>query len=86
MIAWNDVGAALKGTRKIFKMWYAKQRSDFCGVGYWTHKWEANGDSQCPSCRKLNERADHLNPCKNEARTAVFTDQITLMEEWTEST
>ena len=38
MIAGNDVEAALKGTSKMFKIWYAKQGSDFCGVGYWTRK------------------------------------------------
>ena len=27
-----------------------------------------------------------MNQCKNEVRTAVFVDQITLIEEWTEST
>ena len=30
--------------------------------------------------------SDHLNQCKNEAITAVFMDQITLIEEWMEST
>ena len=43
-ITWNDVEAALKGTSKMFKMWYAKQGSGFCGVGYWTSKWERNSD------------------------------------------
>ena len=85
MIAWNDREAALKGTSEMFKMWYAKQGSGFYGVGYLTSKCEGNVVSQCPSCRKLNERADHLNQCKNEARTAVFMDQINLIEEWMES-
>ena len=40
MEAWGDVGAALKERSKMFKMWYAKQGSRFCGVGYWTIKWE----------------------------------------------
>ena len=66
MIPWNDVEAALKGTSKMFKLWYVKQGSGFCGVGYWTSKWEGNEDSQCPSCRKLNGRDDHLNQCKNK--------------------
>ena len=55
-------------------------------MGYWTSKWGGNGDSQCPSCRKLSKRADHFNRCKKEARTAVFINQITLIEEWMEST
>ena len=37
-IAWDDSEAALEGTSKIFKMWYTKQGSRFCGVGYWTSK------------------------------------------------
>ena len=60
MIAWNGVEAALKGTRKMLKMWYTTQGSGLCRVGYWSCKWEGNGDSQCPSCRKLNKKADHL--------------------------
>ena len=80
-IAWDDTEAALEGTSKMFKMWYAKQGSGFCGVGYWTSKWEGNGDSRCPSCRTLNEKANHLNQCPNKARTAVFTDQVTQIEE-----
>ena len=80
-IAWDDTEAALEGTSKMFKMWYAKQGSGFCGVGYWTSKWEGNGDSRYQSCRKLNERADHLRQSTNKARTAVFIDQINLIEE-----
>ena len=85
MIAWNDAETALKGTSKMFKMWYVTQGLGFCGMRYWTRKWEGNGNSLCPSCRQLNERADHLNQCKNKARTAVFMDRITLIEEWMES-
>ena len=72
MITWDDVDAALKGTTKMFKMWHAKQGLGFGKVGYWTSKWEKNGDSQCPSCRKLSETAYHLNQCKNKARTVVW--------------
>ena len=85
-IAWDNTEAALEGMSKMFKICYAKQGSGFCGVGYWMSKWEGNGDSRCPSCRTLNEKANHLNQCPNEARTAVFTDQVTLIEEWMEST
>ena len=56
MISWDDVESALKGTSKMFKMRHAKQESGFCGLGYWTSNWEKNGDSQCPSCRKLMKR------------------------------
>ena len=42
MVAWDDVEAALKQRSKMYKMWYAKQGSGFCGVGFWTSKWEKN--------------------------------------------
>ena len=37
-VAWGDVAEVLKERSKMFKMWYAKQDSGFCGVGYWTSK------------------------------------------------
>ena len=61
MISADYVEFALKRTSKMFKMWHGKQGTGVCGVGYWTSKWEGNGVYQCPSCRKLNETADHLN-------------------------
>ena len=76
-ITWDKTDAALEGTSKMFKVWYAKQGSGFCGVGYWTSRWEGNGDSRCPSCRKLNKRADHLNQCTNKARTRIYCRQET---------
>ena len=33
-VAWGDVAEALKERSKMLKMWYAKQGSRFCGVGY----------------------------------------------------
>ena len=32
-IAWNGAEAAPEGTCKMFKIWYAKQGSGFCGAG-----------------------------------------------------
>ena len=86
MVAWDDVKFTPKRTSKILKMWHAKQGSESCGVGYWTNKREKSKDSRCLRCTRLNETADHLNQCKNEARMAVFVDQIALIEEWMEST
>ena len=40
MMTWGNVAEALKERSKMFKMWYAKQGSGFCGVTYWTSKWE----------------------------------------------
>ena len=36
IIAWDDTEAALEGTSKMFKMWYATEGSVFCGIGYRT--------------------------------------------------
>ena len=47
---------------------------------------EKGGDSRCPSCRRLNRTADNLNQCQNEFRTAVFVDQIALIEDWMKGT
>jgi hypothetical protein len=63
IVAWDDVETVLKDRSKMFKMWHKNQGSGFYGGGYWTSKWERNGDSRCPSCRRLNGTSDHLNQC-----------------------
>ena len=39
-MAWDDVEETLKERSKMFKMRYAKQGWGYCGMGYWTSKWE----------------------------------------------
>ena len=38
-----------------------------------------DGDSKCPSCRRLNEMVDHLNQCQSEVKSTVLVDQIALI-------
>ena len=80
-VAWGDVVEALKERSKMFKMWYAKQGSGYCRVGYWTSKWEKTDkttkeeeleSSRCPSCDMRQEKAHHLNRCKNSSRQVVL--------------
>ena len=94
-VAWGDVAEALKERSKMFKMWYATQGSGFCGVDHWTSKWEKTDKttkeeeieaSRCPSCDMKQEKAYHLNRCKNSSRRAVFGGQIQALKEWMGST
>ena len=80
-VAWSNIAEALRERSKMFKMWYAKQGSGFCKVGYWTGKLEKKDKttkeeeieaSRCPSCGMKQEKAHHLNRCKNSSRQAVF--------------
>lgn len=90
-VAWSNVATALKERSKMFKMWHAKQGSRFCEVGHWTSKWEKTDKttkeeeieaSRFPSCGMKQEKANHLNRCKNSSRRAVFKQQIQALEEW----
>ena len=90
-VVWGDVAAALNERSKKFKMWYAKQGLGFCGVGYWMSKWEKTEkttkeeeieSSRCPSYGMRQEKAAHLNRCKNSSRRAVFERQVQVLEEW----
>ena len=65
MVAWDDVEEALKERSKMFRIWYAKQGSEYCGVAYWTSKWgetdktakeEELESSRCPSCGMRQKR------------------------------
>ena len=85
-IAWDDIDAAMRGTSKMYRLWYAKQGSGYCGVGHWTSRYQKGTDGRCPSCYHLDETADHLNRCKHAARTSIFEEQVDLIEQWMEST
>ena len=87
-MAWDNIEEALKDQNKMFEMWYAKHSSGYCDVGYWAIKWEKTGKttkeeelefSRCPSCGMRQEKAHHLNRCKNSSRRAVFQQQIQVL-------
>ena len=94
-VAWGDVTEALKDRSKMFKMWYAKQGTGFCGVGCWTSKWDKTYEtakeeeleaSRCSSCGMKQEKAHSLNRRKNISRRAVFELKTQALEEWMSST
>ena len=86
IVAWDNIEIALKEKSKMFKMWHAKQESCLYVVRYWTSKWRMDGDSRCPSYRRLNGSEDHLNQCQHESRTTALVDQIALIKQWMEGT
>ena len=50
-----------------------------------TTKEEELESSRCPSCDMRQEKAHHLNRCKNSSRRAVFERQIQVLKEWMSS-
>ena len=50
-----------------------------------TTKEEELESSRCRSCGMRQEKAHHLNRCKNSSRRAVFERQIQVLEEWMSS-
>jgi len=63
-IAWEDIDAAMKGSSKMCRLWYAKQGCGYCGVGHWTSIYQPGTDDRCSSCYQLDKTADRLNRCK----------------------
>ena len=64
------MAAALDNRSKMFRMWYVKQASGFCGLGFCTRKWEKTEKktqekeieaSRCLRCGMLQDKVEDLN-------------------------
>ena len=86
LIAWDDIDTAMRGSGKMYCLWYSKQGSGYYGVGHWTSRYKKGTNDRCPSCYQLDETADHLDRCKHAARTSIFEEQVYFINQWMETT
>lgn len=70
--------STLTGKTPGFRVWLAKQHSNFCASRVQMKRWFGEKDDKCPSC----QRADHLCRCPNEERTQLFTDCTDKLASW----
>jgi|SaaInl74LU_5_DNA_1037368.scaffolds.fasta_scaffold15862_2 hypothetical protein len=80
-VAWEPLRALLEGRPQMFRVWYAKQCSGFCGTGQMITRWDKDASALCPNCG-CYETADHLNRCANKIRTGPLGDSIENLLEW----
>jgi hypothetical protein len=84
-VAWEHLHMVLSRKGTGFRLWLAKQTSDFCATGVQMVRCRMADDSRCPSCWKPRERADHLCKCPSEARTQLLESAVDGLCRWMES-
>lgn len=81
-VDWNALNDSLSNKTSGFKIWLAKQHSNFCATRVQLHRCKESDDDKCPSCLAASEKADHLCRCPNEERTQLLRDNTSELELW----
>ena len=86
-IAWDDLDDFLSKKPPMYKLWYGKQGSGYCGTGKWLHRWDNLAEKRCPNCwnRCPTEDANHLNRCTDPGRTNLWRQHLGELEDWMEN-
>ena len=66
----------------MYKLWYGKQCTGFCGTNSKLVQWKMSTDSRCLDCNGLNEDAAHLMVCLSGHRQKLLEEQICKLETW----
>ena len=84
-VDWKSLDTALSSKTMGFRIWLAKQHSNFCASRVQMFRCKQSEDDKCPSCLLASENADHLCRCPNEERTQLLRDSTAELEKWMES-
>ena len=72
-VDWDPINLSLSDKPQMYKLWYGKQCSGWCGTGnnlkHWQKEDDEEVDTRCPNCFTLYETPDHLMSCKYKERT-----------------
>ena len=80
-VAWEPLRELLERRPQMFRLWYAKQCSGYCGTGQMLTRYDKDASDACPNCGAY-ETADHLNRCTNTVRRGLLKDSIETLVEW----
>ena len=81
-VDWQSLDVALSSKTTGFRIWLAKQHSNFCATRVQLHRYKEADDDKCLSCLSASENADHLCRCPNEERTQLLRDSTAELELW----
>lgn len=85
-VDWASLNSSLAKKKNIYTLWLAKQASTFCGTRLQVSRRMTPGaDDRCPNCLMPEERAVHLNLCRDSMRTRQFRKSVEELQKWMES-
>jgi hypothetical protein len=74
---------AVKNKADMYKVWWSKQHSGFCGtrVHVGRYSGEPLPNKQCPNCGQ-QETAAHLMLCPDDDRTRLLIENVDELTTW----
>ena len=86
LIAWDAVSDAMLIYPRMFRVWVTKTVSHFCGSNLQLARYGESPTDACPCCGAPEESAAHITRCRNEGRTEMFEESVSLFVEWLKET
>jgi hypothetical protein len=81
-VDWESLHVCLQSKPDGFRTWLSKQHSNFCATRVQSQRWFGSEDTLCPSCLKVEERADHLCRCQDPNRRRLLKENTDDLVRW----
>jgi hypothetical protein len=82
-VDWDHLDSAMKSKANMYKIWWSKQASGFCGTQAQVRIYlgDKYPDKQCPNC-SARETDAHLMLCPDKDRTHLLIDKADKLTKW----
>jgi hypothetical protein len=82
-VDWEHLDLALKDKADMYRIWWSKQHSGFCGtrVQVGCYLGDLLPDERCPNCSR-QETAAHLMLCPDNNRTRLLVENVDELSKW----
>ncbi len=80
---WEHLNPALKNKADMYRIWWSKQHSGFCGTRVQVGRYTGNlpPNERCPNSGR-RETAAHLMLCPDDNRTRLLVENVDELTKW----
>jgi hypothetical protein len=83
VVDWEHLDLALKNEQDMYRIWWSKQHSGFCGTRVQVGQYSGDSfpDERCPNCGR-QESASNLMLCPDTSRTQLLGKNVPDLAAW----
>ena len=86
LICWDAVSDAMLVYLRMFQVWVTKTVSHLCGSNLQLARFRESTTDACSCCGIPEESAAHITRGRNDGRTEMFDESVSLFIEWLSET
>jgi hypothetical protein len=86
LICWDAVSDAMLVYPRMFQVWVTKTVSHFCGSNLQLARFRESTTDACSCCGTPEESAAHITRGRNDGRTEMFDESVSLFIKWLSKT